>query len=135
MSAQRGRDLLLKIQSAAGYETVAGLRAKRVQFNAEAIDITDSQSDGLWRELLAGSGIRRATIGGDGIFRDAASDTLVRAAFFSGDIPSWLVVLPDFGELSGPFQITALEYSGQKAGEITFRITLESAGELSFEAI
>jgi TP901-1 family phage major tail protein len=134
MTAQRGKDLLLKIGSANGFATVAGLRAKRLQFNCETVNITDSQSSGQWRELLSGSAIRRASIGGDGIFKDADSDELVRSAFFSGEIPQWLIIIPDFGQLAGPFQITSLEYAGQHSGEITFRINLESAGELEFSA-
>ena len=36
---------------------------------------------------------------------------------------------------AGPFQIAALEYSGEFNGEVTFETTLESAGALSFAAI
>jgi TP901-1 family phage major tail protein len=43
-------------------------------------------------------------------------------------------VIPDFGMLSGPFQITALEYTGNHDGEVAFEIALESAGVISFEA-
>ncbi len=44
-------------------------------------------------------------------------------------------MIPDFGTLQGPFQITALEYSGQHDGEVTYEIALESAGELAFAAL
>ena len=43
-------------------------------------------------------------------------------------------MLPDFGTVEGPFQITALEYTGSHDGEATFDVALESAGALSFEA-
>ena len=36
-------------------ETVAGLRSRRIAFNTEAVDITDAESAGRWRELLAGA--------------------------------------------------------------------------------
>lgn len=60
MSAQKGKDLLLKINSGAGYVTVAGLRSRRIAFNAELVDITHAESVDRWRELLAGAGVRRA---------------------------------------------------------------------------
>ena len=44
----------------------------------------------------------------------------------------WQIVVPAFGTLSGPFQITALEYAGRHDGEITFEIAMESAGALEF---
>ncbi len=135
MVAQKGKDLLLKIDNAGAYATVAGLRAKRLAFNAQTVDVTDAESAGRWRELLAGAGVQRAALTASGIFKDAASDALVRGAFFTGAIPGWQVVIPDFGTISGPFQIVALEYSGRHDGEVQFEIALESAGLLSFGAV
>lgn len=132
MVAQRGKDLLLKIDDGGSYTTVAGLRSRQLALNAESIDVTDSQSAGQWRELLAGGGLRRASLSGSGIFKDAASDELVRAAFFTGATSNWQVFIPDFGVIEGPFQVTALEYSGQHNGEIVFEMALESAGQIFF---
>ena len=65
MPAQKGKDLLLKIDDgAAGFVTVAGLRTRQLAFNAETVDVTHSESAGRWRELLAGAGVRRAGITG-----------------------------------------------------------------------
>ncbi|MCB1385916.1 MAG: phage major tail protein, TP901-1 family [Nitratireductor sp.] len=136
MTAQKGRDLLLKIYDGIGtFVTVAGLRTRQIALNAETVDITDSESAGRWRELLSGAGLKRASINGSGIFKDAACDALVRETFFDGTTPDWRIVIPDFGELSGVFQITALEYGGQHNGEVTFEIVLESAGEILFQAV
>ena len=58
MSAQRGKDILLKIESAPGaFTTVAGLRARTISLNARTVDATDGDSAGRWRELLAGAGV------------------------------------------------------------------------------
>jgi TP901-1 family phage major tail protein len=135
MVAQKGKDLLLKIDNGGSYVTVAGLRSKRLAFNAETVDVTDAESVGRWRELLGGAGVQRASLTGAGIFKDAASDGLVRTAFFASSILSWQVVIPAFGTITGAFQVTALEYSGEHNGEIRFEIALESAGVLSFGAL
>lgn len=133
MAAQRGKDLLLKIAAAGDtFQTCAGLRSKRIAFNAETVDVTDADATGRWRQLLAGSGVQRASVSGAGIFKDAASDALIRSAFFNGDILNWQIIVPDFGTVSGLFQITALEYGGVHDGEVTFEIALESAGLISF---
>lgn len=135
MVAQKGKDLLLKVDSGAGFITVAGLRSKRIAFNSQSVDITDQDSTGRWRELLAGAGAQRASVSGSGIFKDAASDALMRTKFFAAEhLPAQLVV-PDFGTLAGPFQITALEYAGSYNGEATYEISLASAGVISFVAL
>ena len=136
MAAQRGKDLLLKLDMGSGtFETVAGLRATRISFNAETVDVTNLGSAGRWRELLAGAGVRSAALSGSGVFRDEATDERVRAIFFAGEIPAFQVVVPDFGVIEGPFQLTAIEYSGQHDGEATYEISLASAGAVSFAAI
>lgn len=135
MPAQKGKDLLLKMHDGAGFATVAGLRTKTLAFNAQTVDVTHAESAGRWRELLAGAGVKRASVSGAGIFKDAASDALVRQAFFDGVVKDCQIVIPDFGTVEGPFQISALEYAGAHDGEVTFEITLESAGELTFAAL
>lgn len=116
------------------FQTVAGLRSRTLAFNAQSVDVTHAESAGHWRELLAGAGVKSARIGGTGIFKDAASDATVRALFFDGTIRPWQVAIPDFGTVTGPFQITSLELSGRHDGEVAFELALESAGELTFAA-
>ena len=135
MSAQKGKDLLIKIHDGAGFVTVAGLRTRRLAFNAEAVDVTHAESAGRWRELLAGAGVRRASLSGRGLFKDAASDALVRQTFFDGALAACRIVIPDFGTLEGPFQIVALDFAGEHDREVTFDLALESAGEITFAAM
>jgi TP901-1 family phage major tail protein len=134
MTAKKGKDLLIKIDDGGNFVTIAGLRARRLAFNAEAVDITDAESAGRWRELLGGAGVQRASLSGGGLFKDQASDALTRTVFFASEIRDWQVAIPDFGTVTGPFQIIALEYVGRHDGEMTFEIALESAGALSFVA-
>lgn len=134
MAVQSGRDLLIRIDmNGEGlFQTVAGLRATRLSFNAESVDVTSLESIGGWRELLTGAGVRSASIAGSGVFRDAASDERVRQMFFAGDMPDFQVIIPDFGTVEGPFQITGIEYAGRYNGEATYEMTLASGGALSF---
>ncbi len=134
MAVQAGKDLLIKVDmtSDGQFETIAGLRAKRVSFNAETVDVTSLDSSGGWRELLAGAGVRSAAISGSGVFRDAGTDERARQLFFNGLTPDFQVIIPDFGVVQGPFQVSALEYAGSLNGEATFELSLQSAGELVF---
>lgn len=135
MGAQKGKDLLLKINNGTSYVTVAGLRSRRIAFNAELVDITHAESVDRWRELLAGAGVRRASVSGRGLFKDAASDALVRQLFFDGALANCQLAVPDFGVIEGLFQIASLEFSGEHNGEVTFDLALESAGALTFSAV
>jgi TP901-1 family phage major tail protein len=119
MTVQKGKDLLLKVDSdgAGSFTTVAGLRARTLAFNAATVDVTDAESTGRWRELLAGAGLKTARISGSGIFKHASSDETLRSYFFNGTVRNWQVIVPELGTVEGPFQIASLEYAGQHDGE------------------
>jgi len=137
MAAQNGKDLLIKVDlSGAGqFETMAGLRSTRIAFNAETVDVTSLESEGGWRELLGGAGVRSASLSGGGVFKDDTTDERARQIFFNGETPNFQVIIPDFGTLTGAFQITALEYSGSYNGEATYDMSLASAGAITFAAL
>ena len=137
MAAQNGKDLLVKIDmtGAGSFVTAAGLRATRISFNTESVDVTSLESQGGWRELLAGAGVKSATISGSGVFKDATTDERARQIFFDGQTPAFQVIIPEFGTVQGAFQITSLEYAGTHNGEATYEMSLASAGILTFVAV
>ncbi len=137
MTAQRGKDLLLKIGDGAtpeNFTTVAGLKASALSFNATTVDITNADSTDLWRELLAG-GVKSATVTGSGVFRDQTADATLRTTFFNQTLAKGQIVIPSFGIVSGPFKLTQLHYEGPYDGEVKISLSLASAGALSFAAI
>ncbi len=137
MGAQNGNDLLIKIDLTGGgqFETIAGLRATRLSFNAESVDITSLESQGGWRELLGGAGVKSASISGSGVFKDLSTDERARQIFFDGETPDFQVIIPDFGIVEGAFQITSIDYAGSYNGEATYELSLASAGQLNFTAV
>jgi TP901-1 family phage major tail protein len=136
MAVQSGKDLLLKVDvdGTGAFETLAGLRATRLTFNAGSIDVTSIESTGGWRELLGG-GVKTAQVSGSGVFRDEETDARARQMFFQGQVSRFQVIIPGFGIVQGPFQITSLEYGGSHDGEATYEIALASAGALVFTAL
>lgn len=135
MTAQKGKDLLLKIGDGGApeaFNAVGGLRTKTLSLNAQSVDVTHSESAGGWRELLAGAGVRQASVSGAGVFLNEAAAETVRAAFFAGEIKTWRIVIPGFGDITGPFLIANLDYAGDHDGEATMSLALESAGALAF---
>ncbi|SMX42047.1 phage major tail protein, TP901-1 family [Actibacterium lipolyticum] len=137
MAAQNGKDLLIKLDLTGDgqFETIAGLRATRINFNAEQVDVTSLESQGGWRELLSGAGVKSAGISGSGVFKDEGTDERARQIFFDGETPGFQVIIPDFGVVEGPFQVTSIEYAGSHNGEATYELSLASAGALNFTAL
>ncbi|MEM9968316.1 MAG: phage major tail protein, TP901-1 family [Pseudomonadota bacterium] len=137
MAVQAGKDLLIKIDmtSTGQFESIAGLRATRISFNAETVDVTTLDSEGGWRELLVGAGVRSAAISGSGVFRDAGTDERARQLFFDGLTPDFQIVIPEFGVIEGPFQLASIEYGGTLNGEVTYDLSLQSAGLLTFAPV
>ncbi len=134
MAVQNGKDMLIKIDmnGSGDFDTVAGLRATRISFNAESVDATSMESQDGWRELLAGAGVKTAAITGSGVFRDAGTDERVRQIFFDGETPDFQMVIPDFGVMEGRFQVTSIDYAGTYDGEATYELAMASAGPLTF---
>ncbi len=137
MAAQNGKDLLVKVDmNGTGlFETIAGLRATRISFNSESVDVTSLESQGGWRELLSGAGVKSASISGSGVFKDEGTDERARQLFFDGETPGFQVIIPDFGIVEGPFQVSSIEYAGSHNGEATYEMSMASAGALSFTAL
>lgn len=136
MAAQNGKDLLIKVDMTGTgvFETLAGLRATRLSFNAEQVDVTSLESTGGWRELLAGAGMKSASLSGSGVFKDATTDARAREIFFNAEMPDFQVIIPDFGTVEGPFQLGSIEYAGTHNGEATYELSLSSAGAIAFTA-
>ncbi len=136
MPAQRGLDVLLKLGDAGSPESftsVAGLRATSLSLNAETVDATHAGSPGRWREILAGAGVRAASVSGSGVFVDDAIAMSIRTLFFAGETRNWRLEIPGLGAIVGPFALANLDYAGDYDGEATMSVSLASAGALSFE--
>lgn len=138
MSGQRGRDVLVRIGDGGSPEifvAIAGIRARTISLSAGLVDATTAESPEAWRELIAGAGTKRAEVAGSGVFKDAASDALVRQAYFSGEAVMMQLVIPGFGVMQGRFVVSELSYGGEQEGEAVFSVRLASAGAISFEAL
>ena len=138
MAAQKGSALLLKIgadntQAVSGdtYATVGGLRSTSISHSDEAVDVTNKDSAGV-RNLIANGGVTSVSISGSGVFTDATTETTLKSAFGASAFSNYEVVLPDFGSYKGKFMIASLEYSGEYNGEVTYSVTLESSGAVTF---
>ena len=146
MAAQKGLDVLMKIDISGTKTTIGGLRSTSITLNEESVDITNKDSLGN-RTLLAGAGVNSLSVSGSGVFTDSASEVAVRTAFQAQQntsdgssaqtaaFESFQFIVPNLGTYTGNFQITSLEYSGEYNGEATYSMSFESAGYITFAAV
>jgi TP901-1 family phage major tail protein len=135
MAAQKGSLLLLKVGDGAipaeNFTTVGGLRTTGFTHNNQLIDATSLES-GVWRKLMDGAGIRSIAISGSGVFTDAASEEAVRGFAMSNQIKNYRLTFGNGDSMTGPFQITSYQRSGNYNNEETYALTLASAGVVTF---
>lgn len=145
MAAQKGLDVLMKIDISGTKTTIGGLRSTSITLNDESVDITNKDSLGT-RTLLAGAGVNSLSVSGSGVFTDSAAEVAVRTAFSAQQntsdgssaqtaaFESFEFIIPNLGTYTGAFQITSLEYAGEYNGEATYSMSFESAGYITFAA-
>ena len=138
MAAQKGALMLIKhgtgSGSPEGMTTIGGLRSTDITLNDELVDITNKDSSGA-RALLPTGGITSVTISGSGVFTDSASEASVRGEFGVAPDQNYQFLVPDFGTYTGKFILSSLSYAGEFNGEVTYSMTFESNGAITFAAV
>ena len=140
MAKQLGRALLVKIGDGGESETFAnlcGLNSKSLTINNSSIDVTtpDCTTPGgaLWTESL--NGLKNVSVSGDGFFEDSAAEARMNTVAMAADnLCNFQIVVPDFGTYAGAFRIASLAFGGETEGGVTYSLSLESTGAVTFTA-
>jgi TP901-1 family phage major tail protein len=134
MTEQNNLDILLKVdpKDKNSFQTVAVLRCFTLVFDVNSGKLILQSSEEGRRKLFADGGLQFMSVRGDSLFNDEKSYNTLRASFFNAAILNWQIIIPDFGKVQGPFQITSLECSKNYDTGITIGLALESAGQLTF---
>jgi len=140
MAKQLGRALLVKIGDGADpevFSNLCGLNSKALTINNSSIDVTtpDCSTPGgaLWTETL--NGLKNVTVTGDGFFEDSASETRMNTVAMAADNScNFTITVPAFGTYAGAFRIASLEFGGETEGGVTYSLSLESTGAVTFTA-
>lgn len=134
MSKIKGSDMLLQMDTtgSGNYVTIGGIQGQRLSGRNPAVDVSNQGSSNKHRELLANAGIREMTVSGNGVLDTAAPTSTLMSVWEAGTIRNWKIYVPGVGTWTGAFQISQLEVNGAHDKEVTFSITLESAGSWTF---
>ncbi len=145
MAAQKGRGLIVKFDSstAGALVTVPGQREGTFTINNEPVDITnkDSGSTQGWihRQLLEQAGVTTMSVGITGVFTDSALQKQVAEMARKNQVTLIEAFVPGTsngagGSFEGSFMITNFAYAGTYNGEVNYQVTLESAGNITFDS-
>lgn len=135
MTASAGRNFILQMGDAASPEVftaVGAIKTNKIAFDNTAVDVTTMDSAGI-RQLLAGAGVRSASITFDGIFTDTTKQAALMTAVNAGTHHNFKLLDSTVNNvtISGKFQVTAFELAGAEGDAMTFSGTLESAGTVT----
>jgi TP901-1 family phage major tail protein len=87
----------------------------------------------LWTQTLAG--VKNVAASGDGFFEDSTAEARMNTVAMSADNSvNMQIVVPDFGTYAGAFRISSLEFGGETEGGVTYSLSLESNGAVTFTA-
>ena len=87
----------------------------------------------LWTETLAG--LKNVSVSGDGFFEDSTAEARMNTVAMQNDNScNFQVVVPDFGTYAGAFRIASVEFGGETEGGVTYSLSLESTGTVTFTA-
>lgn len=128
MAAQRGRLMLLYTGSAVDSgNLLGGLKSTTFTMNNSVIDVSTKDTQG-WRELLEDGNLKFFSIACDGVFKDSASDELIRTYVFNDSLNQFTLAFPNGDTLTSYFQVTNYQRKGDVQGVETYTMTLESTG-------
>lgn len=134
-----GKDMLVKadINGDGTYTTIAGAQTRSLTMNGTLVDITNQESEGNWREAVAGVDVKSMTISMDGVLPEgvtfATLNDIYRNQIRGGYM--WQVYIPGLAKYEGRFVLTSLEISAEQSDVVKFSTTLESAGPVGCTAL
>lgn len=133
MSLGRSRTFLLQADRPEGDPvSLAGLSAKSFSLSTAPYELLDF-SPRRWQALKPGSGRLSMRLSGQGLFVDKAGETLVLSHFLNGEALSLHIIVPDFGTFSGAFLTTQVTLQARPDDVMSWRLALQSAGDIDFE--
>lgn len=113
---------------------IAAVRTKSATRSREAVDTTNDDSNG-WRVLLPVPGVRSIDVQVEGVASIDNYDWLINE--WLGNLWTDLFIEHANGgteEAEHGFFLSALEHSGESAGDVAFTATFMASGEVSYNA-
>jgi TP901-1 family phage major tail protein len=132
-----GKDVLLYIGDGGGPEVfslIAAGTSHSMTVNSTTV-VKNSKDSGGWSEIFPDGAIRSVSLSMSGIFKETADQDALRTLSMA-DPPSanFRFTLGGTRRITGNFQVTSYEHSGETEGFASFTASFESNGVITEEA-
>lgn len=135
MAADKGRDLLLKMEDSEGggtYTTIANLTNVSVAINNSVVDITNKSSGG-WAEKLEDAGTKNVDISVSGVYTETTQqDLLITNIQSNQNYGCQITYGASDSTITGDFMISNFNITGGFDDAQTFDASLTSTGTITF---
>lgn len=131
MAYQKGRDHLIKLGVAGAGGTLAAVKNLTNALTNEAVDVSNKDSAG-WRELGEDFGTQSIDITCDGVATDAATYETLKGYAQANSINTFYILGPDGDSVQASFQVTSFQEQSGHNNDLTFSLTLQSSGAVTF---
>ncbi|WP_287373617.1 phage tail tube protein [Prosthecochloris sp.] len=133
MAEQLGRNLVLVKGSSGGTggTAIAGVRTKGIAVNNAPVDVSSDDSSG-WRKLLDTPGEKTIDFSVSGVATDRTA--LAAAVSASDVVDEWKLTWEDGADVYGDCFIASYSETGEYNGTVTFEMSLQSAGAITYQA-
>ena len=134
-AAKLGRNLLIRDGLLGGSTVIAAMRETSFTINGATVDVTDKDSVNQYRELLAGAGVVSVKLTARGLLHgNAQAQTLVGRAL-ARSLDDYRLEFDNGDNITGKFQVSSFEASGNYDGEQIYTLTFESGAALTFTGV
>lgn len=132
MTGVPGKDFVLYDGTGTGTVAIAAQKATSFTLNGQAVDVTNKDSAGMWRELLASAGVVSLDIAADGILNSGTLHQTLRSRVIARSNDPYTIKFDGGDSFAGAFRLTQIEEGGAHDGEQTFKLALMSAGTITY---
>lgn len=133
MAAQPGADFKLFDGTGTGTVLIAAQKTTSFTLNGQAVDVTNKDSAGMWRELLASAGVVSLDLAAEGILNGGTLHSALRSRVIARSNDPYTIKFdggPD--SFAGAFRLVSMEEAGGHDGEQTYKLALQSAGTITY---
>lgn len=117
------------------YTAVPGLRAKSISYNAQTIDVTDSESADLFTQLLTGGGVKNFSMTFSGVLEASAALTKLKDTMLDGTLNTYRMLIPGWGTFEGSFALSSASFNNPHDGAVEYDFSLASSGKPTWTTV
>ncbi len=132
MPAQAGVNFKLYDGTGTGTVLIAAQKTTSFKLNRQIVDVTNKDSAGMWREILATAGVVSLDVDAESLLTASTAYQALRSRVPARSNDPYTLVFDNGDSFAGAFALASIEEAGAFDGEQTFKLALQSAGSLAY---